>query len=206
MTIIRIVWTFINVSYCVHESWFTLNKNNGLRIKTKLLTCDDIYSCCLYDNLSCKLFVLSLLCGKNVVPHIWMSHVSHMNESCLTYVSHMNYSCCPFCVERMLSLWYMNESCLTYKWVMSHICLTYELFVLSLLCATVVPFVCRYSRLFWVYTPISVGADAYRCIIRYQHPKEPSNRAKEPYNKWKEPDNACVILSIDVLSGSFHLL
>jgi len=109
---------------------------------------------------------------------IWMSRVSHMNESCLTYVSHMNYSYCPFCVERMLSL----------------------------LCATVVPFVCRFSRLFWVYTPISVGADAYRCIVRYQHPKEPSNRAKEPYNKWKEPDNACVILSIDVLSGSFHLL
>ena len=142
MTIIRIVWTFINVSYCVLESWLILNKNNWLRIKTKLLTSDD--------------FILVV---------------------CMT-IFHANYSCCPFCVERMLSL----------------------------LCATVVPFVCRFSRLFWVYTPISVGADAYRCIVRYQHPKEPSNRAKEPYNKWKEPDNACVILSIDVLSGSFHLL
>jgi len=141
MTIIRIVWTFINVSYCVHESWFTLNKNNGLRIKTKLLTCDDIYSCCLYDNLSCKLFVLSLLCGKNVVPHIWMSHVSHMNESCLTYVSHMNYSCCPFCVERMLSLWYMNESCLTYEWVMSHIWMSHVLHMSHIWIIRVVPFV-----------------------------------------------------------------
>jgi len=50
------------------------------------------------------------------MSHIWMSHVSHMNESCLTYEWVMSH------------IWtshvsHMNESCLTYEWVMSHICI-----------------------------------------------------------------------------------
>jgi len=49
-----------------------------------------------------------------VMSHIWMSHVTHMNDSCHTY-------------ERVMShIWtshvtHMNESCHTYEWVMSHI-------------------------------------------------------------------------------------
>jgi len=69
-----------------------------------------------------------------VVSLIWMSHVSHMNESCFAYewvmsliwmshVSHMNESCLAY--EWVMSLiWmshvsHMNESCLAYEWVMS---------------------------------------------------------------------------------------
>jgi len=80
-----------------------------------------------------------------VMSHIWMSHVSYMNESCLTYewvmshvwmshVSHTNDSMCPT-YEKVMDLcrrwavspvWmrhvsYMNESCLTYECVMSYV-------------------------------------------------------------------------------------
>jgi len=48
-----------------------------------------------------------------VMSHILLSHVSHMNESCLTYEWVMEH------------IWmshgtHMNESCLTYEWVMEH--------------------------------------------------------------------------------------
>ena len=57
---------------------------------------------------------------------VWMSHVTHMNESCCTYewvmlhirgmshVAHMSESCHT-----------MNESCRTYEWVMSHLWMSY---------------------------------------------------------------------------------
>ena len=44
---------------------------------------------------------------------VWMSHVSHMNESCLTYEWVMSHIW-------MSHVSHMNESCLTYWWVMSH--------------------------------------------------------------------------------------
>ena len=49
-----------------------------------------------------------------VMSHMWMSHVTHVNESCHT------------CEWVMSHIWmshvtYMNESCHTYEWVMSHI-------------------------------------------------------------------------------------
>jgi len=52
-----------------------------------------------------------------VMSHIWMSHVTHMNESCYTYE------------WVMLHIWmshvtHRNESCRTYEWVMSHICIS----------------------------------------------------------------------------------
>jgi len=68
--------------------------------------------------------------------HIWMGHVSHMNESCCTYewvmshiwmshVTHMNASCHTH-GWHMSHIWmhhitHMNESYHTYEWVMSHI-------------------------------------------------------------------------------------
>ena len=48
------------------------------------------------------------------MSHIWMSRVTHMNESCHTYewvTSHI----------WMSHVTLMNESCHTYEWVMSHI-------------------------------------------------------------------------------------
>ena len=60
--------------------------------------------------------------------HIWMSHVTHINESCHTYewvMSHINKSCHTY--EWVMShIWkshvtHINESCHTYEWVMSHI-------------------------------------------------------------------------------------
>ena len=48
-----------------------------------------------------------------VMAHIWMSHVTHMNESCHTY---------EWVMSRiwMSHVTHMNESCHTCKWVMSH--------------------------------------------------------------------------------------
>jgi len=49
-----------------------------------------------------------------VMSHIWMSHVTHMNESCHTsewVMSHI----------WMSHVTHLNESCHTYEWVMSHI-------------------------------------------------------------------------------------
>ena len=48
------------------------------------------------------------------MSHIWMCHVTHMNESCHTYewvMSHIWVS----------HVTHMNVSCHTYEWVMSHI-------------------------------------------------------------------------------------
>ena len=76
-----------------------------------------------------------------VRPHIWVSHVAHMNESCRTnervmshmwmsYVAHRNESCRTYeCV--MSHIWmsyvaHMNELCRTYEWAMSHIYLTHK--------------------------------------------------------------------------------
>jgi len=49
-----------------------------------------------------------------VMSHIWMSHVTHMNESCHTYEWVMSHI-------QMSYVTHMNESCHTYRWVMSHI-------------------------------------------------------------------------------------
>jgi len=48
------------------------------------------------------------------MSHIWMSHVTHMNESCHTYEWVMSHIW-------MSLVTHMNESCHTYEWVMSHI-------------------------------------------------------------------------------------
>ena len=53
-----------------------------------------------------------------IMSHIWMSHGTHMNESCHTYE------------WVMLHIWishvtHMNESCRTYEWVMAHIWMSY---------------------------------------------------------------------------------
>ena len=44
------------------------------------------------------------------MSHIWMSHVSYMNESCLIYEWAMSHIW-------MSHVSYMNESCLIYEWV-----------------------------------------------------------------------------------------
>jgi len=72
---------------------------------------------------------------ERIMSHIWMSHVTHMNESCPTYewvmrhiwmrhVPHMNE------LRPMSHIWmshvpHMNESCATYECVMSHIWMSY---------------------------------------------------------------------------------
>jgi len=54
------------------------------------------------------------------VTHMWMSHVTRVNESCHTcewsHVTHMNESCHAY--GRVMSS--MDESCHTCVWVMSH--------------------------------------------------------------------------------------
>jgi len=46
------------------------------------------------------------------MSHIWMSHVTHMNESCHTYEWVMSHI-------RMSHVTHMNESCHAYEWVMT---------------------------------------------------------------------------------------
>jgi len=56
-----------------------------------------------------------------VVVHIWMSHVTHVNESLRTGVR----GWCVFDSSRMLCMSHgtsMHESCHTYEWIMSHSC------------------------------------------------------------------------------------
>ena len=70
------------------------------------------------------------------MSHIWMSHVTHVNESChicewvmshiwMSLVTHMNQSC-HMCEWVMSHIWMshvtcVNEPCHTYEWVMSHV-------------------------------------------------------------------------------------
>ena len=53
-----------------------------------------------------------------VMSHIWMSHVTHMNESCHTYEWVMSHIWMSHVTHR-------NESSHTYEWVMSHICISH---------------------------------------------------------------------------------
>ena len=69
--------------------------------------------------------------------HVWMSHVTHTNESCRTckwvmshiwmcHVSHMNESCHTWWILIAMHVWMshgirINESRHTHEWVMSHI-------------------------------------------------------------------------------------
>ena len=70
------------------------------------------------------------------MSHIWMSHVTHMNQSCRTYewvmshtkmscATHMNASCRTYewvTFQIGISLIaHMNEPCHMYEWVMPHI-------------------------------------------------------------------------------------
>jgi len=56
-----------------------------------------------------------------VMPHVWISHGTHMNESC-----HTNEESYHTYEQIMSNIWmshftHMNESCHTYGWVMSHV-------------------------------------------------------------------------------------
>jgi len=86
------------------------------------------------------------------ISHMWMSHFSHVNESCRTYewtmshVLHMNDSsrACEWVMSHtwmshvartnesrvtrqvwMRHIAHVNESCLTFEWVMSHVRMIY---------------------------------------------------------------------------------
>ena len=73
-----------------------------------------------------------------VMSHVQMSHVSCVNESCLTcawvmsrvWMSHVSYvnESCLICEWVKSHMWmshvsHVSESCLTCKWVMSHMCM-----------------------------------------------------------------------------------
>ena len=65
---------------------------------------------------SCGTHTSRHTCGR-IMPHLQMSHVALMDESCHTcewVMSHL----------RMRHVALMNESCCTDEWVMSHICIS----------------------------------------------------------------------------------
>ena len=55
---------------------------------------------------------------RRLMSHIWMSHITRMNESCHSYESVTSRKCTSHVTD-------MNESCHTYAWVMSHICMSH---------------------------------------------------------------------------------
>ena len=64
-----------------------------------------------------------------VMSHIWMSHVTLMNESCHTYETVMQHKCFHLAPTVAVGAWmcvchvtHMNESCHTYETVMQHKC------------------------------------------------------------------------------------
>ena len=69
-------------------------------------------------NESCQIWMRHVMCER-VVSHLWMSHVTHMNESCHTYKCHTYVWVMSHI--RTSPATHMNESCHTYEWVMSHI-------------------------------------------------------------------------------------
>jgi len=56
-----------------------------------------------------------------MLPHIWMSHVTRMNESCHTFEWVMSIYECVMSHVWMSHVTRMNESRHTYEWVTSHI-------------------------------------------------------------------------------------
>jgi len=68
-----------------------------------------------------------------IMSHIWMSHVTHMNEP-LKHMDVSYHTCAPATQSHIstCNTWVMshtctcdtllNESCYTYEWVMSHMC------------------------------------------------------------------------------------
>ena len=87
------------------------------------------------------------------VTHVWMSHVTYMNESCHTYewvmwhiwmshVTHMKESCHTY-EWVVLHIWmshvtHMNESCHTYAWGQWHIWMSHVTHIMSHACVWVI--------------------------------------------------------------------
>jgi len=68
------------------------------------------------------------------MSHIWMGHVTHMNESCHTYERVMSHILWVMSHIWMSHVTHMNGSCLTYEWAMPHVwmspsCVGHESFV-----------------------------------------------------------------------------
>ena len=89
-----------------------------------------------YTSFICKKWIVHVCDMTRLMSHVWIYHVSHMNESCHTHqwvmvhiwinhVTRMNQSCHTY-EWVMVHIWMIhvthnNESCHTYEWVMSHI-------------------------------------------------------------------------------------
>jgi len=56
-----------------------------------------------------------------VMSHIWMSHVTHMNESCHKYQWVMPHICVTLMSHVTGLMLYLEQSCHAYRWVMSHV-------------------------------------------------------------------------------------
>ena len=68
--------------------------------------------------------------------HVWLSHISHMNESCHVWMSHVTYEWVMSRMNELCHIWMshmssMNESChvwmshVTYECVISHVCISH---------------------------------------------------------------------------------
>ena len=94
------------------ERWFRKQREVIYFCKERWFSLDFIW---------CALFV------RWVMSHMWMSHVTHVNESCHT------------CEWVMSHIWMshvtrMNESCHTCEWVMSHMWMSYNTYTAAQHC------------------------------------------------------------------------
>jgi len=111
--------------------------------------------------------------------HIWMSHVTLMNESCHTYewvLSHMNESCHTYewvlshmnesCHTWMSHVTYMN-GCVTYEWVVSHVWMSHVAYMNGSCQTYTYIYVYIYISLYmytYIYTCMNTCRYIYVCI------------------------------------------
>ena len=82
----------------------SLKNESNLRYAKRELSHIQNESCHTYEQ---NIFLPACSTHEGVMSHIWMSHVTHTNESCRTY-------------EWVMSHIWLIESYCTYEWVMSH--------------------------------------------------------------------------------------
>jgi len=139
------------------------------------------------SKLSTQQLLFRVLChtSARVVSHIWMSHVTRVNQSCHTYewvMSHICMSCvihmnesCHTCECATSHLWMshvtrMNESRHTFEWVMSHICMSRVIHVNESChtCECVMSYIVMCHTYEWVITHI-LGVQRLCCTRRFMN-------------------------------------
>jgi len=108
----------MNIYTYICQFWCRLHMCNmtSSQVWHNSFMCDMTHSCMLHGSFICVTWLHRIrdVTSTSHTVHMWMSHGTHMIESCHTYgwvMSHI----------RMSHVTLIDESCHTYKWVMWHI-------------------------------------------------------------------------------------